>query len=467
MMGVWLAKSRSSSKCRCFLAAGVLAALTASCAPHAGPAPPVPPSTTPAPVPGQPSPSRPSEQQPPAPEAKAPDQEPRISVGLAWDLHGVTLDPEGAAVVEGESRESLSANEQLGVTLEGGKAVARAVAGHMRWRTTISADETLSVTPAEGATIGWNGRQWRGQFRIFINPRGKLTLVTRLPLELYLAGVVPGEIGSLAEDQLEAGRAQAIAARSYTLFYRGRRAAEGFDVYGTVEDQLYGSLESERPLATRCVESTAGKVALSGGQPIRANYCSTCGGITADVWEAWPADPLPYLVSHRDRGDSGKGASQEDLCAASPHFRWREEWSASEFLANLEDFGPTNGVPLPRGGIGRLVDVRVITRSRSGRVWRLAVETTHGEMIVPAWALRQVLRRSGNPSAILRSNLFKVGVRRDPGSGRPVAVVASGAGSGHGVGLCQIGALRMAREGRGAEEIIHHYYPHVEIRRLY
>ena len=65
-------------------------------------------------------------------------------------------------------------------------------------------------------------------------------------------------------------------------------AAEGFDLYSTVEDQVYGPVENERPLATRCVESTAGEVALAGGGPIRANYYSTCGGITADVWEGWP-----------------------------------------------------------------------------------------------------------------------------------------------------------------------------------
>ena len=100
--------------------------------------------------------------------------------------------------------------------------------------------------------------------------------------------VQAGEIGALAEDLLEAGRAQAIAARSYTLFYLGRRADEGFDLYGTVEDQVYGPLESEKPLATRCVTSTRGQVSLSDGWPIRANYCGTCGGISAEVWEAWP-----------------------------------------------------------------------------------------------------------------------------------------------------------------------------------
>ncbi|MGH7645232.1 MAG: SpoIID/LytB domain-containing protein [Gemmatimonadales bacterium] len=401
--------------------------------------------------------------QPTGPEASLPREEPWITVGLAWDLNGVTIDPQGTAVVEGATRHALARDDQLSVTLEGGRGAVRAIGRRVRWSARLAPGETLSVTPDEGTTIRWNDQQWRGQFRIFINPRGTLTLVTRLRLENYLAGVVPGEIGALGEDVIEAGRAQAIAARSYTLFYRGRRAAEGFDVYATVEDQLYVPVGGERPLASRCVESTAGEVALSDGRPVRANYCSTCGGITADVWEAWPADPLPYLVSHRDRPARGG----EDYCATSKHFRWEEEWPATELLANLAEFGPANGVLLPPGPLGALVNVRIESRSRSGRVWRLVAETTAGPVVIPAWSLRRVLRRPGNPTAILRSTLFKVGVRRDPRTDRVLSVLASGAGSGHGVGLCQTGALGMAREGRTAEDILRHYYRGAEMRRLY
>ncbi len=452
-----------------FAAALALLALAASCAPPPSPVPaPAPPQTAPAaPVPEVPVPTAPAPTQPAAPEQPPRPNEPWITVGIAWDLRGVTLTPEGAAVVEGAGRHALAAGEQLAVTLEGGRAVVRGVAGRVRWRASAVPGETLWVTPESGTTIRWNARRWRGQFKIFINPRGKLTLATRMTLENYLTGVVPGEIGALDEGLLEAGRAQAIAARSFTLFYRGRRAVEGFDVFATVEDQVYGSVEAERPLATRCVESTSGEVALSEGRPIRANYSSTCGGISADVWEAWPEAPLSYLVSQRDEEGPVAGGAVLDYCGASRHYRWREEWSSIEFINDLARYGPRAGVSLPRGGAGRLVDVRVESRSRSGRVWRLRIETTTGVTTVPAWSLRQVLRRPGNPVAILRSTLFKVDVKRDPRTGRALAVVVSGAGNGHGVGLCQTGALGMARAGRGAEEIIRHYYRGVEIRRLY
>jgi stage II sporulation protein D len=412
----------------------------------------------------------------PTPAAPAPPAtfelraEPTIDVGLAWDLAELALAPVRVTGLSiqgaGEAPVPFGGHRIGDLSIRGsaGRAEVR-IAGERGSRSLGPGDTLwLARSPEDGSAssrVGWNGRTWRGILKVFVNPRGKLTLVDRLPLETYLLGVVPGEIGALSEALLEAGRAQAIAARSYTLFYRGRRSAEGFDLYGTVEDQVYGPIESERDIASRCVESTRGRVALADGWPIRANYCSTCGGITAEVWEAWPADALPYLTSHRDRDGS------PDLCAASPQYRWREEWSIDEFADNLGRFGPANGVTLPPGGVGEILDVRVAARSRSGRVWRLEVTTRNGSIQVPAYVLRQVLRRHGNPAAILRSCLLKVDVRRDPATGRSLAVIAAGAGSGHGVGLCQVGALGMARAGKSAERILEHYYSGIELRRMY
>jgi stage II sporulation protein D len=95
------------------------------------------------------------------------------------------------------------------------------------------------------------------------------------------------------------------------------------------------------------------------------------------------------------------------------------------------------------------------------------VRTTTGEIVIPAYLLRRVLHRAERREAILRSNLFKIDVRRDPQSGKAQAVIASGGGSGHGVGLCQTGALGMARSGHDATRILTHYYPGTELKRLY
>jgi len=447
-----------------WLALAALLLALASCAPI----PPQPGAPATPPVPGQ---------RPPAPGAPPPvappvgplvlHAEPVLTIGLAWDLDTLTLAPTPGFIAtphDWPHARMVPARETLrfraysrGVSVES----ERGRGWSMEMIAAPAETCWLAGGDAHGVTATWNGKHWHGALGVFLNPRGKLTLVTRIPLESYLRGVVPGEIGALDDDRIEAGKAQAIAARSYTLFYRGRRASEGFDLYGTVEDQLYSPIESERPLASRCVDETRGELAISGGQPIRANYCSTCGGISAEVWEAWPAPALSYLVSQRDRGHG------DDWCAASPLFRWTETWTSAEFTGNLAKFGPQFGVALPPGGVGQLVDVDVDARSRSGRVWRLRVRTTTGDVWIPAYVCRQVLRRGGQPGAILRSNLFKIAVRRDPNTRAALAVVASGAGSGHGVGLCQTGALGMAKAGEKASAILAHYYPGAEIKTLY
>jgi stage II sporulation protein D len=397
-------------------------------------------------------------------------REPVLEIGLAWAADTVRIGFEGKQVLEVQSHDRpgvhstagpvelrISGNQVLVTPRDRKRAVPLLVlhAGDTLW---VGSEQ---LSRGETAALVWHGSHYRGRFKVFMNARGNLTLATRLPLERYLFGVLPGEIGALSDSLLEAGRAQAVAARSYTLFYKGRRGSEGFDLYATVEDQVYGPQDIERPLATRCVESTAGLVGLSDGAPIRANYSSTCGGITAEAWEAWPTPPYAYLTSHPD------GSAERDFCSTSPQYRWREEWTMRDFAANLTRFAPQFGVTLPRGGVGEVVDVRVAARSRSGRVWWLEVETTTGLIRIHAHSLRQMLRRGGNPAAILRSNLFKIDVRREPTSRRAQAVVASGAGSGHGVGLCQTGALAMAKSGSRGEEILAHYYPGAALKRLY
>lgn len=457
-----------------FAAVTALALWLAGCAPLPGPrSPATPPSSggTPGDT-GAPTPP-PGGQIPVPPPVVPPsgfDREPTFDIGLAWDLDSTSIGYAGTQVLEVQSADRpgvhssagpvglrVSGNQLLVTPRDRKRAVPLLVlhAGDTLW---VGSDR---LTQGESATLVWRGNHYRGRFKVFLNVRGSLTVAIRLALEPYLKGVVPGEIGALSDSLLEAGRAQAVAARSYTLFYKGRRGAEGFDLYATVEDQFYSPFESERALATRCVETTRGLVNLSGGLPIRANYCSTCGGVTAEAWEAWPTDPYDYLTSHADGDEAG------DFCGTSPLYRWREEWTAAELLGNLAKFGPTFGVPLPVGGTGALLDVRVAQRSRSGRVWWLEVETSTGTVRIHAHMLRQMLRRGGNPAAILRSNLFKIDVRRDPETRRALAVVASGSGSGHGVGLCQTGALGMAKRGVRGEAILAHYYPGTELKRLY
>lgn len=317
-----------------------------------------------------------------------------------------------------------------------------------------SPGETLRLVPSDRGLSGWSGRWYRGSFRIHASNREGLSLVNEVELESYLRGVLPSEIGNPPAAEYEAVKAQAVAARSYTLSYIGRRAELGFDLWATTEDQVYEGTKRENEQSDRALHETRGEVALADGLPLRALYSSTCGGRTSNVEDVWPWPWTSYLRSVRDAGND-----DSSYCARSGHYRWMESWSVAEFLDLLRTYAPVEGAS-PALLSGSLLDARIRSRSRCGRVAELVVETTAGETVLRGDRVRWVLRRPGG-KAILRSSFLKIGVTRDA-EGRPERVVVSGAGNGHGIGLCQTGALGMARAGKGYREILRHYYKGAE-----
>ena len=143
--------------------------------------------------------------------------------------------------------------------------------------------------------VRWEGRRYRGRLVVHLNDRGRLNLVNELPIEQYLRGVVPRELGPGVYPELEALKAQAVAARSYTLRNLGEFADEGYDLCGTPRCQVYGGMDDEHPLSDRAVRETAGEILLYGGQPIDALYSATCGGHTENVEVIFPLKRAPYL----------------------------------------------------------------------------------------------------------------------------------------------------------------------------
>jgi stage II sporulation protein D len=135
---------------------------------------------------------------------------------------------------------------------------------------------------------------YRGIFEVRPAEEGRLTLVNVVNLEDYLRGVVPNELSPDAFPQIEALKAQAVAARTYALANLGDYASKGYDVCATAACQVYRGQSSEQPLTDRAVEETRGVVATWHGRPIRAYYTSTCGGHTEDGSEMLD-DDAPYL----------------------------------------------------------------------------------------------------------------------------------------------------------------------------
>lgn len=125
--------------------------------------------------------------------------------------------------------------------------------------------------------VRYNGKAYRGRIEVFVNARGSLTVVNVVPLEEYLLGVVPAELGL---PQLEAQKAQAVAARTYAIANIGTYGRQGFDMVPTVWSQVYKGVSIENRMGTQAVRETRGIVAVYNGKPITAYYTSTCGGRT-------------------------------------------------------------------------------------------------------------------------------------------------------------------------------------------
>lgn len=136
-----------------------------------------------------------------------------------------------------------------------------------------------------------NGKSYRGKLEVFVNSRGSLTVVNVVPLEDYLLGVVPAELGL---PQLEAQKAQAVAARTYAIANVGGYGNKGFDMVPTVWSQVYRGVSIETPMGTRAVRETRGMVATHDGKPITAYYTSTCGGRTENGSNIFDGNE-PYL----------------------------------------------------------------------------------------------------------------------------------------------------------------------------
>jgi stage II sporulation protein D len=143
--------------------------------------------------------------------------------------------------------------------------------------------------------VKFNDKPYRGQLEVFANPRGTLTVVNVVTLEDYVRGVVPNELSPEAFPEIEALKAQAVAARTYAIKHRDQFASQGFDILPTTQSQVYGGLASERQLANRAVDETRGLIATYEGQPIDALYTSTCGGRTEDAANIFGGNEVPYL----------------------------------------------------------------------------------------------------------------------------------------------------------------------------
>jgi len=402
---------------------------------------------------------------PPAPPAGAPRDESPIGgdvlvrVGVFWERGTVEIgSTAGLLVWEGEERRSLRE------TVSPADGVIVSVRDGDRVRARRSGGEGIAdrlglivLEPEAPGRLSVNGRELRGLVRVSARA-GSLFVANELPLEDYLRGVVPKEIGRRPTEEREAVAAQAVAARTYTVRRLDQYNSLPFDVFGDVQDQVYAGVEGEDAVADAAVRETAGIVlGDDGGGLIEAYYSSTCGGQRSDIRAVWP-----WRESHPSLYGGPDGSPGAEWCRDSHHFHWTEEWSGDRLQKLVHEQLPPL-LELPAGSVrGRLRSVRVTGRGPSGRAAAVEYRTTEGTWTVPGDRNRWVLRRPDG--GILRSVQVELDVDAS-GSGIR-KVVATGSGNGHGVGLCQYGAMGRARAGQTFRQILEGYYPGARVRRL-
>lgn len=304
------------------------------------------------------------------------------------------------------------------------------------------------------ATLLLAGVPYRGSFELRADA-AQLTLIETTDVQTYLRGVVTWEIGRQDEAARAAVEAQAIAARTYVISRIGQFDAQGFDVWADERDQVYKGALRDDPVADRAIDATRDQVLEYDGQLIQAYYSSTCGGFTSWIEHVWLKPKAPYLEGHRD-ALPGSGS----WCAASRHFRWTEAWSGADLERTLQGTLPRVLQLDATTVVGSLLDLHIEERDASARVLNLEVRTTGGTWNVRGDPIRWVLKPGDRP--LLRSLMFDLDIERQ--NGRIVRVVARGGGNGHGVGMCQMGALGMARAGYDRAAILAHYYPGTKLR---
>ncbi|MBM4436809.1 MAG: SpoIID/LytB domain-containing protein [Actinobacteria bacterium] len=354
--------------------------------------------------------------------------------------------------------------------------------GHVRWE---PAPRSIEIAPASGLDVTRiNGRAYRGAVRVSA-ASDAISVVNTVDLTHYIASVVGTEMP--ASWELEALKAQAVAARTYAL--RRIQPDADYDICDSQDCQAYAGVARESPRTLAAAEQTARIVAVYRGALIEAVYSANAGDFTASAEHVW-GDAVPYLVEVPSSGD--KEALSVEWGATG--YRWTREVPLAEV---------SRAQAVARAGLGAIVSARVVEANGSGRPIRVeladssrrvelfgdAIRTTLGlpsnyvELTVAAPDVRRLIGPAPTEVAGLVQEGFAVTVRRRSFAfdaappdvrlidgtiqivtlTKPARLVVRGRGFGHGVGMSQWGAQGMARAGSTYDEILRHYYPGIDL----
>ncbi|MCC7423633.1 MAG: SpoIID/LytB domain-containing protein [Planctomycetaceae bacterium] len=316
-----------------------------------------------------------------------------------------------------------------------------ATSSGFQWGKTSLAVARVEIHPERSPSIWVDDHQYRGSLRLFRKTDGRLNAVNVVPLEEYVASVVDGEMPAAFPE--EARKTQAILARTYALFRTAEAAGHPeFDVYSTTRSQKYlgfqyrtddgRRLAGESASSRKATSDTAGIVCTADGRVFSTYYCAACGGATIDGDRVF-SDAAPVI-----RGVTCRH------CDASDFYRWTTRSTKANASESLRNYFKSKGERFDK-----LSSIARLAGADEGPSHPFEVKDGRVTRMVAAVDLRRMM-----PPSTLPSPFFDVRSEGD-------ALVFSGRGHGHGVGVCQWGARGLALKGADCYQILRHYYPGV------
>lgn len=436
-------------------------------------------------------------------------EEPAIAVGLLDRKHSATIQLEGT--FKAATGETASPGEIQVYCKDGVLHCSGAI--ELRGKEIVLIPSSIddccfSLTAVIGIDFHWEQEEtesFRGTLRIIADGTDKLTVINDVLLETYITSVICSEMNAASP---AAGiRSHAIISRSWLLAqleracepanpadtpsspyirWTEREAHDKFDVCADDHCQRYqGISRTAVPEVARAIADTRGVVLAHGQEICDARFSKCCGGVVEEYQTAWGDRSVPYLVALADSADPSLGGmsltdegafrsyvdeppecycncSDEDVLkrvlndydvATGDFFRWKVRLEADEAAALLNK---KVGISL-----GRILSMEPVQRGPSGRLLQLRLTGRSGSVVI---GKELEIRRALSPSHLYSSAFY---VDTEGPAEEPTAFLLIGAGWGHGVGLCQIGAAVMACQEIEHEEILSHYYPGSVLQRLY
>jgi SpoIID/LytB domain protein len=291
-----------------------------------------------------------------------------------------------------------------------------------------------------------------------------------VPLETYVRGVVPHEIGYNAP--YAAVQAQAILARTYVLASLHRFKVDDYELCADTQCQVYRGLEDTTALADRAIAETSGLVLTYNNRVIDALYSSTTGGITANYNDIWDGTPRPYLQSVLDTANRNENQRSTDISdpknlktflarqdgfneAGWRTLRWNRIGTLEELQTSLKKFLRFSGDTTTN--FNAIKQLQVSKRSPSGRVLELEVTTDTGKILVRK---DEIIDAFDPPD----STFFRLEPIYQDKVLTGYAFI--GGGLGHGVGMSQTGSYNLAKMGWSSDRILNFYYTNTQLQKL-